>query len=96
MVDTFEDSSKDRSSEEHARKPADENEDIRLLARSNSARKSLIINTTAYNDEISFLDQSENYCICYVDMVDSTKVISQIKKSDKIAQYYSIFLNSIS
>jgi CheY-like chemotaxis protein/class 3 adenylate cyclase len=29
-------------------------------------------------------------------MIDSTKVISQIKKSDKIAQYYSIFLNSIS
>ena len=48
------------------------------------------------NDEISFLDQSENYCVCYVDMVDSTRVISQIKKSDKIAQYYSIFLNSIS
>lgn len=48
------------------------------------------------SDEISFLDQSEHYCICYVDMVESTKVISQIKKSDKIAQYYSIFLNSIS
>jgi len=48
------------------------------------------------SDEISFLDQSEHYCVCYVDMVDSTKVISQIKKSDKIAQYYSIFLNSIS
>jgi two-component system, OmpR family, response regulator ChvI len=48
------------------------------------------------SDEISFLDQSEQYCVCYVDMVDSTKVISQIKKSDKIAQYYSIFLNSIS
>ncbi len=29
-------------------------------------------------------------------MVDSTRVISQINKSDKIAQYYSIFLNSIS
>ena len=48
------------------------------------------------SDEISFLDQSEHYCVCYVDMIDSTKVISQIKKSDKIAQYYSIFLNSIS
>ena len=29
-------------------------------------------------------------------MVDSTKVISEINKSNKIAQFYSIFLNSIS
>jgi len=48
------------------------------------------------SDEISFLDNSEHYCVCYIDMVDSTRVISQINKSDKIAQYYSIFLNSIS
>jgi two-component system, OmpR family, response regulator ChvI len=48
------------------------------------------------DDEVSFLDHSENYCVCYVDMVESTRVISQINKSDKIAQYYSIFLNSIS
>ena len=37
-----------------------------------------------------------NYCVCYIDMVDSTKVISEINKSNKIAQFYSIFLNSIS
>jgi len=48
------------------------------------------------SDEISFLDNSEHDCVCYIDMVDSTRVISQINKSDKIAQYYSIFLNSIS
>ena len=36
-------------------------------------------------DEISFLDRSEHYCVCYVDMVDSTRVISQINKSEKIA-----------
>ena len=96
MVDTLENSGKYRNSEDHARKPADDIENTRSLPGSNSARKDLIISTTAFNDEISFLDQSENYCICYVDMVDSTKVISQIKKSDKIAQYYSIFLNSIS
>jgi two-component system response regulator ChvI len=47
-------------------------------------------------DEISFLDYSQNYCVCYIDMVDSTKVISNINTSEKIAEYYSIFLNSIS
>ena len=53
-------------------------------------------NNVRNNDAISFFDHSENYCVCYIDMVDSTTVISQINKSDKIAQYYSIFLNSIS
>ena len=53
-------------------------------------------NSVRDSDEISFFDHSENYCVCYIDMVDSTRVISQINKSDKIAQYYSIFLNSIS
>ena len=56
----------------------------------------LILNNTINSTEISFLDHSEHYCVCYVDMVDSTRVISEINKSDKIAQYYSIFLNSIS
>ena len=53
-------------------------------------------NNVRDSDEISFFDYSEQYCVCYIDMVDSTRVISQINKSEKIAQYYSIFLNSIS
>jgi CheY-like chemotaxis protein/class 3 adenylate cyclase len=85
-------------SEERRSKNLDsvDNNEVKAIEGSNSARKDLIINTTTDNEEISFLDQSEHYCVCYVDMIDSTKVISQIKKSDKIAQYYSIFLNSIS
>lgn len=46
-------------------------------------------------DEISFSDVSENYCICFVDIVGSTQLTSRIYNSDKIARFYSIFINSM-
>src|ERR687884_1718308 len=49
------------------------------------------------NEEISFLDGSDSYCVCFIDMIGSTKVISQISSfPDKIRKYYSVFLNSMS
>src|ERR687887_55043 len=48
-------------------------------------------------EEISFLNDSDSYCVCYIDMIGSTKVISQISTvPDKIRKYYSVFLNSMS
>jgi class 3 adenylate cyclase len=48
-------------------------------------------------EEISFLNQSDSYCVCVIDMIGSTKVISQISTfPDKIRKYYSVFLNSMS
>ena len=48
-------------------------------------------------EEISFLNESDSYCVCFIDMIGSTKVISQIATvPEKIRKYYSIFLNSIS
>ena len=61
----------------------------------NLAPGNLIVNSVMDgddDDEVSFLDHSENYCVCYIEV----KVISEINKSNKIAQFYSIFLNSIS
>ena len=46
-------------------------------------------------DEISFSDISENYCICFVDIVGSTQLTSRIYNSDKMARFYSTFINSI-
>ena len=46
-------------------------------------------------EEISFDGRSENYCVCMVDMVDSTQIIAGISNSKKILLYYSIFLNSM-
>jgi CheY-like chemotaxis protein/class 3 adenylate cyclase len=48
-------------------------------------------------EEISFTSQSDSYCVCYIDMIGSTKVITQIAAfPDKIRKYYSTFLNSMS
>jgi two-component system, OmpR family, response regulator ChvI len=48
-------------------------------------------------EEISFLNESDSYCVCFIDMIGSTKVISQISTfPDKVRKYYSVFLNSMS
>jgi two-component system, OmpR family, response regulator ChvI len=46
-------------------------------------------------EEISFDGRSDNYCVCIVDIVDSTQIIAGISNSKKIVLYYSIFLNSM-
>ena len=52
---------------------------------------------TMTTEEISFLNQSDSYCVCYIDMIESTEVISKIATlPDKVRKYYSIFLNSMS
>ncbi len=50
------------------------------------------MNTTDYL--VNFSDQTESYCVGMVDMVNSTKITHQMNH-EKIAQYYSIFLNSM-
>jgi len=46
-------------------------------------------------NEISFSNKSQSYCVCFVSMVDSAKVISEIKEADKIRRYYSVFINTM-
>jgi two-component system, OmpR family, response regulator ChvI len=46
-------------------------------------------------EEIRFLPHSDNYCVCIVDLVNSTKITSAISDQRKIGQYYSIFLNAM-
>ena len=51
--------------------------------------------TIETSDEISFFEHSQNYCVCYVDISESTKTTATIKDSQKIRDYYSTFLNSM-
>ncbi|UVS68969.1 adenylate/guanylate cyclase domain-containing protein [Nitrososphaera viennensis] len=44
-------------------------------------------------EEVSFSGKSENYCVCFIDMVNSTVVTSGLA-SAKLVRYYSIFLNA--
>jgi len=51
--------------------------------------------TISDEEEISFETRSESYCVCIVDMVDSTRITSRISDPKGIMRYYSIFLNSM-
>jgi CheY-like chemotaxis protein/class 3 adenylate cyclase len=46
-------------------------------------------------EEITFLDRSLNCCVCFVDIVNSTKVTAEISDRQKVRQYYSIFINTM-
>jgi two-component system, OmpR family, response regulator ChvI len=46
-------------------------------------------------EEISFLNDSLNCCVCFVDLVNSTKITAEISDPRKIGKYYSIFINTI-
>lgn len=54
-----------------------------------------IISDNIASEEISFSGQSQNFCICFVDMVNSTKIIQNISDAGEIRKYYSIFINTI-
>lgn len=44
--------------------------------------------------DISFSGERDNYCVSYVDLVNSTKIVSHLT-DEQISTYYGIFLNSI-
>ncbi len=56
-------------------------------------RDTLFPNSLPY-EEVRFLS-SGNYCVCFVDLVQSTQEISQIYDAAKVRKYYSVFLNSM-
>ena len=47
-------------------------------------------------EEISFVDRSMTYCVCFVDMVNSTGITAELASDrQKIGKYYSIFINTM-
>jgi len=47
------------------------------------------------DEEIIFLDHSQQYCVCVIDMVNSTETVVKISTPEKIRRYYSIFINTM-
>jgi class 3 adenylate cyclase len=45
-------------------------------------------------DEISFV-RAQDRCVCFVDIVDSTRITSSINNPEKVRKYYEIFLNTM-
>lgn len=55
------------------------------------------LNATKLNsNQITFINQSHDYCVCFIDMVDSTKNTNGMISPDKIQGFYSVFLNTMS
>ena len=47
-------------------------------------------------EEISFTGGSQNCCVCFIDIVDSTRItILEIMDPQKIKRYYSTFINTM-
>ena len=46
-------------------------------------------------DEIKFSKQSESYCVCIIDIVNSTQITAQMTNSDDVRNYYSTFINTV-
>lgn len=44
--------------------------------------------------EISFSGEVRNYCVCFIDIIDSTKVSAELSPA-RLSRYYELFLNSI-
>jgi class 3 adenylate cyclase len=44
--------------------------------------------------EVLFSGQQEKGCVCFIDMVDSTKIVDKMSELD-LSRYYSIFLNDM-
>ncbi|MDE1878022.1 MAG: adenylate/guanylate cyclase domain-containing protein [Thaumarchaeota archaeon] len=45
-------------------------------------------------EEVTFSGERKKFCVCVLDMISSTKVASQLDKT-QLSKYYSIFLNSM-
>ncbi|MGB8034850.1 MAG: adenylate/guanylate cyclase domain-containing protein [Nitrososphaeraceae archaeon] len=47
-------------------------------------------------EEISFTGSSQNCCVCFIDIVDSTRITTfEITDPQKIKRYYSIYINTM-
>ncbi len=54
-----------------------------------------ISNSKSGDEQITFINYTHQYCVCIIDIVDSTKITQELASSEKIRGYYSIFLNSM-
>jgi class 3 adenylate cyclase/CheY-like chemotaxis protein len=45
--------------------------------------------------EVLFSNKSENYCICFIDIVGSSQITAKITPSEKIGKFYSTFINAV-
>ncbi|MGH9987021.1 MAG: adenylate/guanylate cyclase domain-containing protein, partial [Nitrososphaeraceae archaeon] len=52
-------------------------------------------NNSEMQDDIIFQGVSSDFCVCIIDIVNSTAVTSSLAQEDKIRKFYSLFVNSV-
>jgi two-component system, OmpR family, response regulator ChvI len=62
---------------------------LRMLIMSSVSHSNIVI-----REEVCFF-RSQNCCVCFVDMVNSTEITADINEPEKLRKYYGIFLNTI-
>jgi two-component system, OmpR family, response regulator ChvI len=81
---------------------ADENDINKANSRSSSKREANLIDTrnsddnAELHDDIIFQGISSDFCVCMLDIVNSTAITSSLAHEDKIRKFYSLFVNSVS
>jgi two-component system response regulator ChvI len=55
---------------------------------------SIPLNLATPSEEILFAGYSQNYCVCFIDIIGSTQITAHIADARKIRSYYSIFINN--
>src|ERR671918_219159 len=53
-------------------------------------------NNTELHDDIIFQGISSDFCVCMLDIVNSTAITSSLAHEDKVREFYSLFVNSVS
>ena len=53
-------------------------------------------NNAEFQDDIIFQGISSDFCVCMLDIVNSTAVTSSLAQEHKIRKFYSLFVNSVS
>ena len=54
----------------------------------------LNVSFSSATDELSFSGEQQKYCVCFIDIINSTTVTSKLKYS-QVSKYYSVFLNAM-
>ncbi len=53
------------------------------------------MNPNTDEEEIKFSKQSESYCVCIIDIVNSTQLTAKMTNSKDVRNYYSTFINTV-
>jgi CheY-like chemotaxis protein len=73
-------------------------DNVDSLREQNSAQRNKYDNNWYVDNEdnqISFINYTQRYCIGFIDIFESTKETAKIKESRKLRKYYSLFLNTM-